>query len=160
MGPPSDMTKGKATQLSKEKVVVLQMIAGAGSGIVTKTCTAPLERVKILRQIQGMAGGPEKYRSIPQALGVVAKEEGLLGWWRGNGANVLRAIPVYAFKFAFNDMFRAMVIPASQTTRPTTFQMLQSGTMAGLAQQLITYPLETIRTRLTIGPAQGLHYKV
>lgn len=37
---------------SQGELLVLQSIAGAGSGAVTKTATAPLERVKIIFQVQ------------------------------------------------------------------------------------------------------------
>ena len=37
---------------SQHHLMVLQMAAGAGSGAVTKTATAPLERIKIIFQIQ------------------------------------------------------------------------------------------------------------
>ena len=32
------------------------------------------------------------------------------------------------------------------------------GTLAGLLQTALTYPLETVRTRLTLGPDQGVRY--
>ena len=34
------------------RTIVSQLAAGAGSGAITKTLTAPLERVKILMQLQ------------------------------------------------------------------------------------------------------------
>jgi hypothetical protein len=37
---------------SPGELLVLQSIAGAGSGALTKTATAPLERVKIIFQVQ------------------------------------------------------------------------------------------------------------
>ena len=37
---------------SHQHLLLLQMIAGSGSGAITKTATAPLERIKIIFQIQ------------------------------------------------------------------------------------------------------------
>ena len=54
-------------------------LAGAGSGMTTKTCVAPLERVKILLQIQAMkgyAGATAKYRGV---LGTVRRRCALRG---------------------------------------------------------------------------------
>lgn len=139
--------------------VLLQMFAGAVSGIVTKTAIAPLERVKIIFQIQDMNPQPvKKYKTITQTLRVVAKEEGLAGWFKGNGANVLRVIPVYALKFGLNDALKALVIPADQVTPPSVMQLMAAGSLAGLMQQTVTYPLETIRTRLSVGVAMNLKY--
>uniref|UniRef100_A0A7S1CEW4 ADP,ATP carrier protein n=1 Tax=Bicosoecida sp. CB-2014 TaxID=1486930 RepID=A0A7S1CEW4_9STRA len=143
---------------STKQVMLLQMLAGAGSGSITKTAVAPLERLKILFQIQGMVeGAPKKYTGVVQALGVVGREEGLVGFYKGNGANVLRVIPVYALKFAFNDTFKDMV--RGGDVGPLGPQKLMlAGTMAGMMQQLVTYPLEVVRTRLSLGVTMGLHY--
>mmetsp|Transcript_5425 Transcript_5425/g.6318 ORF Transcript_5425/g.6318 Transcript_5425/m.6318 type:complete len:343 (-) Transcript_5425:270-1298(-) len=137
-----------------------QLIAGGGAGAFTKTATAPLERVKILQQLQGMkAGGSHapKYRGILGTIRTVVQEEGFLALYKGNGANVLRVIPVYALKFTFNDTFRDLVKVEGQ---PLTFsRLILSGTMAGLFQTCVTYPLETVRTRLTLGKGLGVEYK-
>lgn len=75
------------------------------------------------------------------------------------GANVLRVIPVYGLKFAFNDTFKALVAgPGKKKLDPS--ELLWVGTLAGLAQTIITYPLETVRTRLSLGEGQGgVRYK-
>ena len=143
---------------------VRQAMAGAGAGALTKTSVAPLERVKILFQIQGMkgeTGSTRKYRGLSQALRLIVQEEGTIGLWKGNGANCVRVVPVYALKFAFNDTFKDMVRNESQETTNdlTVLQRMLAGTMAGLCQTTITYPLELIRTRLSLGPAlSGMHY--
>ena len=63
-------------------------------------------RVKILMQVQGMAPSRQdpvgtkkpklKYRNVVQTAVTVAREDGVFSLWRGNGANCLRVIPVYA----------------------------------------------------------------
>ena len=79
--------------------VVKSLVAGASAGAVTKTAVAPLERIKILFQTQAMMGFKEpKYTGILQCGARVVKEEGGLALYKGNGANVLRVIPVYALK--------------------------------------------------------------
>jgi hypothetical protein len=99
-----------------------------------------------------------KYTGISQATLTVIREEGPLALWKGNGANVLRVIPVYGLKFAFNDSIKAVVAGPSNK-RLDTSQLLWVGTLAGLLQTALTYPLETVRTRLTLGPEQGVRYK-
>jgi solute carrier family 25 phosphate transporter 23/24/25/41 len=140
--------------------MVLQMLAGAAAGAVAKTATAPLERIKILFQVQGMRGKDlvaPKYTGILQAARLVVKEEGALALWKGNGANVLRVVPVYGLKFALNDSIKALVAGPSKT-RLEMRDLLWVGTLAGLLQTALTYPLETVRTRLTLGPEQGVKY--
>lgn len=144
-----------------------QLAAGGGAGAITKTCIAPLERVKILMQLEGMKRGRDKqYKGVVQSLVKVATEEGVLSLWKGNGANVVRVVPVYALKFALNDVFKDMAraLHRRQTPLATTAANLSfwekalAGTLAGLFQIIATYPLEVVRTRLTMGPGLGIQY--
>ena len=96
-------------------------------------------------------GTEMKYRGIFHTLKTVVKEEGFLALYKGNGANVARVIPNYSLKFMFNDIINNLVIKPGQERSTMTFQqMLGAGTLAGLSQMSITYPLETVRTRLTL----------
>lgn len=71
---------------------------------------------------------------------------------------MLRVIPVYGLKFAFNDTFKAMVAGPSKK-RLNTSELLWVGTLAGLFQTVLTYPLEMVRTRLSLGAEQsGVRY--
>jgi solute carrier family 25 (adenine nucleotide translocator) protein 4/5/6/31 len=99
-----------------------------------------------------------KYTGITQTLFLVSREEGPLALWKGNGANVLRVVPVYGLKFAFNDTFKALVAGPGKK-RLSTGELLWVGTLAGLFQTIITYPLETVRTRLSLGTGQGVKYR-
>eukprot|EP01129_Flabellula_baltica_P016910 TRINITY_DN9211_c0_g1_i1.p1 TRINITY_DN9211_c0_g1~~TRINITY_DN9211_c0_g1_i1.p1 ORF type:complete len:327 (+),score=69.56 TRINITY_DN9211_c0_g1_i1:52-1032(+) len=137
-------------------------IAGAGSGAVTKTSIAPLERIKILIQIEGMQVQPNPaIRSgLISAFNWVMKNEGFLSLYRGNGANVIRVIPNYALKFSFNDKFRDIVKREGQTVSDLNFfQMFAAGASAGMFQIIMTYPLEVVRTRLALGDAFGMGVK-
>lgn len=87
----------------------VQILAGGGSGAIAKTTTAPFERIKILRQIQGMRGfhgDNTKYRGILGSARTIFAEEGFLGFYKGNLANVVRIVPTYALKFSLNDQIR------------------------------------------------------
>ena len=55
-------------------------------------------------------------------MALVYREEGLRGLYRGNGANVVRVIPTYALKFAFNDTFKDMLRRPGQTGMLSTQQ--------------------------------------
>lgn len=138
-----------------------QLFAGGGAGAITKTAVAPLERTKILLQVQGMKSlGKDKsefkYKGVMGTMRTVVQEEGFLALYAGNGANVLRVIPVYALKFSFNEQFKDMVRTPGQDLNFS--QLIMAGTMAGLFQTCVTYPLETVRTRLTLGAGLGAKY--
>ncbi len=143
------------------------MVAGGLSGAVSKTLTAPLERVKILLQIQGMRavapGARPHYRGVWSTMATVAREEGLLALFKGNGSNVLRIVPVYALKFSFNDLLRdRLVRRPNQSVKDMSFaQLMYAGTLAGVLQMAATYPIETVRTRMTLSVdlAGGVKYE-
>mmetsp|Transcript_6942 Transcript_6942/g.12782 ORF Transcript_6942/g.12782 Transcript_6942/m.12782 type:complete len:347 (-) Transcript_6942:40-1080(-) len=156
------LKRAKDGMTNGEPPMLRLLMAGAAAGVTTKTSVAPLERIKILFQVQGMqAAGVEGrpvFRSIPHAAASILREEGIMAFWKGNFPNCLRVVPVYALKFGFNDTFKQIVQKPGQT-QLNFAQLITSGTMAGLFQACITYPLELIRTRLTLGPMYGAEYK-
>lgn len=87
-----------ATQ--KERFSADLAMAGAAS-VVSKSAAAPIERVKLLLQNQGellkrgMLNKP--YTGVGNCFARVFKEEGVLAFWRGNQANVLRYFPTQVF---------------------------------------------------------------
>lgn len=64
-------------------------LAGAVSGAIGKTFTAPLDRVKILMQVGGGRYSGEIAQAaakgdILRSLVAIAKQDGIFGYWRGN----------------------------------------------------------------------------
>eukprot|EP00755_Sulcionema_specki_P025515 Sspe_Gene.83500::Locus_54774_Transcript_1_1_Confidence_1.000_Length_1187::g.83500::m.83500/K14684/SLC25A23S; solute carrier family 25 (mitochondrial phosphate transporter), member 23/24/25/41 len=147
-------------ELRYKLVEFLQMLgAGGGAGAITKITTAPLERAKCLMQLQGMkgyVGAAAKYPNVPTTILRVVREEGFLALYRGCGANVMRIVPAYAFKFSLSDEFkRAVARPGQSIAELSLGQVVVATTAAGLCQTWITYPLEQIRQRLYLSDSFG-----
>lgn len=83
-----------------------QLIAGGIAGVLSRTFTAPIDRVRLLMQSAGAtgrvlaAGPPSASKAVPahrlSAAAVVRgvfSHEGVKGFWRGNGANVVKIAP-------------------------------------------------------------------
>merc|ERR1712080_490017 len=87
------------------------MLSGVAAG-VSKTAAAPIERVKLLVQNQDemiKQGRLDKpYKGVVDCTTRVLKTEGVLPFWRGNLANVLRYFPTQALNFAFKDTVKAL----------------------------------------------------
>ena len=86
------------------KDFILDFVAGGISAAVSKTVVAPLERVKMLLQIQDAHKGiaaDQKYKGVVDCFVRVNKEQGFLSFWRGNVVNVIRYFPTQALNFAF-----------------------------------------------------------
>lgn len=85
--------------------VVAAFIAGGVAGAVSRTLVSPLERLKILLQIQ--SAGRDEYRlSIWKALVKIGREEGWRGFMRGNGTNCIRIIPYSAVQFGSYNFYK------------------------------------------------------
>merc|ERR1711998_332023 len=77
-------------------------LAGGVSGAIAKTCTAPIERVKLIIQTQDanpriMSGEIPRYTGIANCFNRVAAAQGIGAFWRGNFVNILRYFPTQAF---------------------------------------------------------------
>ncbi|XP_063332785.1 mitochondrial adenyl nucleotide antiporter SLC25A24-like isoform X2 [Pelmatolapia mariae] len=81
----------------KSGFVWRQLMAGAMAGSVSRTGTAPLDRLKVFRQVHGSSDFKGNVLSNFQTM---VKEGGIWSLWRGNGINVLKIAPETAIKFA------------------------------------------------------------
>jgi len=126
--------------------------AGGISGAVAKTCTAPIERVKLIIQTQDanpkiISGEVPRYTGIGNCFTRVASEQGVSAFWRGNFVNILRYFPTQAFNFAFKDSIKAM-FPKYEAGAAKFLVNIASGGLAGAGSLTIIYPLDYARTRL------------
>jgi solute carrier family 25 (adenine nucleotide translocator) protein 4/5/6/31 len=141
---------------------VINFLAGGVSGAVAKTCTAPIERVKLLIQTQDanpkiISGEVARYTGIMDCFTRVASEQGVKAFWRGNFTNIIRYFPTQAFNFAFKDTIKAMFPRADKNTEFAKFFAINmaSGGLAGAGSLMIVYPLDYARTRLASDVGSG-----
>jgi solute carrier family 25 (adenine nucleotide translocator) protein 4/5/6/31 len=130
-------------------------LAGGFSGAVAKTCTAPIERVKLLIQTQDanpkiISGEIKRYTGIVDCFVRVRAEQGFAAFWRGNLTNIIRYFPTQAFNFAFKDGIKAMFPKYDKKKQFLQFFMtnMASGGLAGAGSLCVVYPLDYARTRL------------
>jgi solute carrier family 25 (adenine nucleotide translocator) protein 4/5/6/31 len=141
---------------------IVNFLAGGISGGVAKTCTAPIERVKLLIQTQDanpkiISGEVARYTGIADCFTRVAKEQGIGAFWRGNLTNIIRYFPTQAFNFAFKDGIKAMFPKADKNTEFGKFFAINmaAGGLAGAGSLMIVYPLDYARTRLASDVGTG-----
>lgn len=123
------------------------MFAGSAAGAAAKTAVAPLERIKLLCQTGASAG-------FIRTANDVYSREGTRGFWRGNGANVVRILPSKGVLFMCNDVFKDMLrgVDVSDKDRkvPLTPQRAAiAGSGAGCIAVVVSYPLDVVRARLS-----------
>ncbi|KAI1882914.1 hypothetical protein AGOR_G00239800 [Albula goreensis] len=122
-----------------------QLIAGAMAGAVSRTGTAPLDRMKVFMQVHssksnkiGLVGG---FRQM-------IKEGGVTSLWRGNGVNVLKIAPETAIKFTAYEQYKKFL--SSEGGKVQTHQRFIAGSLAGATAQTAIYPMEVMKTRLAL----------
>lgn len=105
------------------------LIAGGVAGACSRTLVAPFERLKIMFQVRRqiddyyylildwaippcsfphseVQGHPPVYTSVGQGLQKIYLEEGLRGFFRGNGVNVIRIFPTSAIQYFSFDQYK------------------------------------------------------
>ncbi|XP_050295518.1 ADP,ATP carrier protein 1-like [Anthonomus grandis grandis] len=136
------------------KAFIKDFLAGGISAAVAKTAVAPIERVKLLLQVQAASkqiSEAQKYKGIIDCFIRIPKEQGFLSYWRGNLANVIRYFPTQALNFAFKDTYKRWFLDG--VDKKTQFWRyfagnLASGGAAGATSLCFVYPLDYARTRL------------
>merc|ERR1712230_238615 len=128
---------------------------GGVAGAVSKTITAPIERVKLIIQTQDanpkiVSGEVPRYTGIANCFSRVASEQGFAAFWRGNFTNCIRYFPTQAFNLSFKDTIKKMFPKYSPKTDFGMFFAVNmaSGGMAAAGSLCIVYPLDYARTRL------------
>merc|ERR1712193_575593 len=132
------------------------------AGAVSKTLTAPIERVKLVIQTQDAnpkikSGEVPRYTGIGNCFSRIHSEQGMGAFWRGNGTNIIRYFPTQAFNLAFKDSIKALFPKYNNKTDFWKFFLVQlaSGGAAGAASLTIVYPLDYARTRLASDVGSG-----
>merc|ERR1712054_485547 len=140
----------------------MNFLAGGVSAAVSKTIVAPIERVKLLLQVQYANPNipkEQQYNGIGDCFSRVVAESGVFSLWRGNLANVIRYFPTQALNFACKDTYKKYLCPFNPKTEPVKFFMgnMASGGAAGATSLCVVYPLDFARTRLAadVGDAEG-----
>ncbi|XP_037762657.1 calcium-binding mitochondrial carrier protein SCaMC-1 isoform X2 [Chelonia mydas] len=73
-----------------------QLLSGGVAGAVSRTGTAPLDRLKVMMQVHSSKSNK---MNISSGLKQMVKEGGVRSLWRGNGVNVIKIAPETAVKF-------------------------------------------------------------
>lgn len=154
--------KEKKVLTTEEKVINFSkdLLAGGVAGGVSKTIVAPIERVKLLLQVQDASTQitqDTKYKGIIDAFRRIPQEQGFISLWRGNLANVIRYFPTQALNFAFKDKYKQLFVRWDAKTDFWKFFAgnLASGGAAGATSLLFVYPLDFARTRLAADIGKG-----
>ena len=120
---------------------------------LARTLTAPIERVRLIMQTQAVSNAP--FRSYIQGLYHATfrlpSNQGYLALWRGNGTNIFRALPACCVVFSSIDQHKEMLCGAGMAEKKTSIgKRVSFAGFFGLCATLVSYPLDVLRTRLSV----------
>jgi len=138
-------------------------LAGGIAAAISKTAVAPIERVKLLLQVQATStqiAKDQQYKGMVDCFVRIPKEQGFAAFWRGNLANVIRYFPTQALNFAFKDKYKQVFLGGVDKNKQFWKFFagnLASGGAAGATPLCFVYPLDFARTRLAadVGKSDG-----
>ncbi|OMH81142.1 ADP/ATP translocase 2 [Zancudomyces culisetae] len=152
--------KKQSTAMQQAIDFSTDLLVGGVSAAVSKTAVAPIERVKLLLQVQAsnkQIAADKRYKGIMDAFRRIPAEQGVASFWRGNLSNVIRYFPTQALNFAFKDKYKNMFPKYSPSTDFWKFfgANMASGGLAGATSLLFVYPLDFARTRMAVDVGTG-----
>ena len=123
-------------------------VLGGLGGVLSRTLTAPLEKVKLVAQTSSSSV------NVLGELKATYQRLGFRGLFAGNAANCARVFP-YAWIVTMVYLSALQLTPADNELDP--MEPVYRGScaaLAGLTGQLATYPIDTIRAKLSVDPAK------
>ncbi|RHY22712.1 hypothetical protein DYB25_011038 [Aphanomyces astaci] len=124
------------------------VLAGIVAGCVTRTCTSPLDVLKILFQLDKSTQKRRGASSMVDTCRHIYGTNGFRGFWKGNFAGCCRLGPYAGVKFF---VFESLVHGSPPEVLSTAHsQRAFCGACAGMMATVAAYPLEVVRTRIIL----------
>lgn len=123
------------------------LVTGGIAGAVSRTATSPLERLRYLQQV-----GTAEYKGLGTvgSFKYMARTEGVMSFFKGNGMTVLKITPFSAAEFYFYEVYKNNLYPGKERHQLGYMEKLICGSFTGVTASFLTYPLDLVKTYLTV----------
>ncbi|KAK4518843.1 uncharacterized protein ATC70_009067 [Mucor velutinosus] len=122
------------------------------AGIVSTTLTSPVWVIKTRFMTQSVRT-PYRYNSVMEAFALIAKHEGIRGFYKGLGPSLIGVSHV-AIQFPLYERLKSVL----STRQSETASVLMASAVSKMIASTATYPHEVIRTRLQNQVIQPFKY--
>ncbi|RMX66016.1 hypothetical protein KXD40_009506 [Peronospora effusa] len=147
-----------AAKKGSMQTVSKSFIAGGMAGIVAKSTLAPLDRIKILFQVNDQR--KFSFRNAARMAKNIYVYDGFHALFRGNVLNILRVIPYAGLQHSGFDFFRhkfhaynyrnAEREGSNEVPKLSNLQLVTAGSLAGGVSLVLAYPLDIVRARYMV----------
>lgn len=149
------MASQSKEELPMKVLLAAKVIDGGLAGVTGVSATFPLDLAKTRLQKQVVPPGQAPlYRNMIQTIGVVAKNEGVLGLYSGYKVNVSFIVFEKAVKLVCNDIFR-MYMTDKETGKISLAGECLAGASAGAMQSAVTTPMELLKIKGQVAAGKG-----
>lgn len=142
------------------------LAAGGMAGAVSRTCTAPFDRLKVYlitqtsftQQVSKSAAAnsstatkQKSQSAIIMGMKNIYRQGGFRAFFVGNGLNVIKIVPESAIKFYVFETAKSVLAELTQSQDKNSIPVgarFVAGGVAGLCAQFCIYPVETLKTRI------------
>lgn len=133
------------------------LLAGAVAGVVSRTAVAPLEAIATVQMVTGGSQG------LLAELTNLYTKGGFMGFFNGNFANCLKVAPTRGIQFFAFESLKTRLITYKRTrdnlaedveVNISPIERLVAGGLSGVAASCLVYPLEVVKTMLTMYPGK------
>ncbi|KAK7388705.1 hypothetical protein VNO78_23532 [Psophocarpus tetragonolobus] len=122
-----------------------RLMSGAIAGAVSRTAVAPLETIRTHLMVGSCGHSPI------QVFQSIMATDGWKGLFRGNFVNIIRVAPSKAIElFAYDTVKKHLSPKPGEQPKVRIPPSSIAGAVAGVSSTLCTYPLELLKTRLTV----------
>jgi solute carrier family 25 phosphate transporter 23/24/25/41 len=94
--------------------------------------------------------------STIQSFKHMYKTEGWLGGFKGNGLTVMKIAPFSAIEFYGYEVYKTKIFPGKEKNQLTFMDKILCGGLTGMTAQVLTYPLDLLKTYMTINIENSL----
>lgn len=127
------------------------LLSGGIAGSTGKTVTAPLSRMTVLLQVGAVKQCSQRgsLHSLFHTANSILKKEGLRAFWKGNLTSVIHRFPYSAINFTLYECIRDSFCE-DKSFQETPIIRFVAGAVAGSVACAACYPLDLVKTRLTV----------
>ncbi|KAI6007217.1 carnitine acyl carnitine carrier [Pisolithus albus] len=127
--------------------------AGFLSAVPTTLVTAPVERAKVVLQVQGQGTSSTQYKGVVDVMRHLYREGGMRSIFRGTGATLARDGPGSAAYFAAYEVTKKFLISKESTSDDLNLgAIIFAGGTAGVAMWSLAIPPDVLKSRLQSAP--------
>ncbi|KAF2706756.1 calcium dependent mitochondrial carrier protein-like protein [Pleomassaria siparia CBS 279.74] len=148
-------------------------VAGGLAGIVSRTSTAPLDRLKVYLIAQTsvaketvsaaksgniIGAAINAWRPLASATNELWQAGGIRSLYAGNGLNVIKVMPESAIKFGSYEAAKRLFAKLEGHNDPAhihSWSKFVAGGLAGMVSQFAVYPVDTLKFRMQCETVSG-----